>query len=401
MFSLFLLNGAEYGFGCLMEPLMLETGLSRSSVSLMGSIQVALSAFTAPLASAMISRLGMRRVSIIGSLMASLGLFCSSLSSSQLFSLFSCLSVMTGSGFGLMYMAGMVAVAEANTGHWRPLALGLSLCGPAVGNVLLAPLMAWVTQSLGWRPCLQLVSGLCLVSVVTAWAYSKNISQQTDSDTLEEDDISSRHHRPWLAWVTGEKLSQHRHVYVFLLLITADFFSVLALFIPYGYMQPIAELRQLTPSQISMLISAIGGGSIAGRLTSSVLVMRPQVKPLHMIRAAISLAIPLPLLITVVDEFWMFSLVCLMFGFLTGIWIAGTSPFLASLLGMTNMSSALGLLTFAQGAGCLISPPLAGLVLEHSGNILAALYMSGAFLLTSASVYSLAIITHSRTKGNG
>ena len=179
MFALFILNGAEYGFGCLMEPLMTATGLSRSSVSLMGSTQVALSAFTAPLASAMISRLGMRRVSVIGSVLASLGLFCASFSSSSLFSLFSSLSVMTGSGFGLMYMAGMVAVAEANTGRWRPLALGLSLCGPAVGNVLLAPLMAWVTASLGWRSCLQGVAGLCLVSVITAWAYRKSNGQQT------------------------------------------------------------------------------------------------------------------------------------------------------------------------------------------------------------------------------
>ena len=83
MFALFTLNGIEYGFGCLMEPLMLETGLGRSTISLIGSTQVALSAFTAPLASAMISRLGMRRISIIGSLAASLGLLCSSLSSSQ------------------------------------------------------------------------------------------------------------------------------------------------------------------------------------------------------------------------------------------------------------------------------------------------------------------------------
>lgn len=396
MFALFILNGAEYGFGCLMEPLMLATGLSRSSVSLMGSTQVALSAFTAPLASAMISRLGMRRVSIIGSLLASLGLFSASFSSTSLFSLISSLSVMTGTGFGLMYMAGMVAVAEANTGHWRPLALGLCLCGPAVGNVLLAPAMAWVTASLGWRACLQGVSGLCLVSVASAWVYRKNNSQQTNSDGLDEDDIGDTHHRPWLAWITGEKLSQHKHVYVFLLLIVADFFSVMALFIPYGYIQPIAALRSLSPSQVSMLVSAIGVGSIAGRLTSSVLAMRPQVRPLSMIRAAIGLAIPLPLLLTVVDEFWMFCLVCLVFGFLTGIWIAGTSPFLASLLGMTNMSAALGLLTFAQGAACLVSPPLAGLVVESSGDALVALYMCGACLLTSATLYTGAVTTHER-----
>ena len=396
MFALFTLNGIEYGFGCLMEPLMLETGLGRSTISLIGSTQVALSAFTAPLASAMISRLGMRRVSIIGSLAASLGLLCASLSSSQVTSLFSCLGVLTGSGFGLMYMAGMVAVAEANTGHWRPLALGLSLCGPAVGQMVLAPLMAWLTQHLGWRACLQAVAGLCLVSVATAWPYRSNNNQQEDSYQSEEDDISNRHHRPWLAWITGVKLSQHKHVHVFILIVSADFFSVMALFIPYGYIQPIAKLRKLSLSQISMLVSAIGVGSTMGRLTSSVLAMRPQVRPLHMIRASIALAAPLPLVLTVVDSAWMFCLASVVFGFLTGIWIAATSPLIASLLGMTNMGRALGLLTFAQGAACLVSPPLAGMVVESSADPLSALYMCGALLLTSASVYSIAVITHQR-----
>ena len=39
-FSLFLLNGAEYGFGCLVEPLMEDTGLGRSAVAVAGSTQV-------------------------------------------------------------------------------------------------------------------------------------------------------------------------------------------------------------------------------------------------------------------------------------------------------------------------------------------------------------------------
>ena len=145
-----------------------------------------------------------------------------------------------------------------------------------------------------------------------------------------------------------------------------------------------------------MLVSAIGVGSTMGRLTSSVLAMRPQVRPLHMIRASIALAAPLPLVLTVVDSAWMFCLASVVFGFLTGIWIAATSPLLASLLGMTNMGRALGLLTCAQGAACLVSPPLAGLVVESSADPLSALYMCGALLLTSASVYSIAVITHQR-----
>ena len=57
-----------------------------------------------------------------------------------------------------------------------------------------------------------------------------------------------------------------------------------------------------------------------------------------MIRAAVSLAIPLPLLLTVVDEFWSWAdpLVSV---------LPAPPPFFVSLLGMTYMSSAQCLLT--------------------------------------------------------
>ena len=80
-YSMFILNGAEYSFGVLMEPLMKQTGLARSAISIAGSTQVALSAFTAPLASYMINKMGTRKVSAIGCIMSSVGLLGASFAS--------------------------------------------------------------------------------------------------------------------------------------------------------------------------------------------------------------------------------------------------------------------------------------------------------------------------------
>ena len=64
-----------------MEPLMKQTGLPRSAISIAGSTQVALSAFTAPLASLLINKMGTLKVSFIGSIMATVGLLSSSFAS--------------------------------------------------------------------------------------------------------------------------------------------------------------------------------------------------------------------------------------------------------------------------------------------------------------------------------
>ena len=84
-------------------------------------------------------------------------------------------------------------------------------------------------------------------------------------------------------------------------------------------------------------------------MTASFLTKHPEVKPLFLIRASIAFVSSLTILITVLDEFWMFVIACFMFGFLTGLWIASTTPFLVQLLGILNINKALGLLTFVQG----------------------------------------------------
>merc|ERR1712096_600374 len=91
-----------------------------------------------------------------------------------------------------------------------------------------------------------------------------------------------------------------------------------------------------------------------------------------------------------VDHFWMFTALCVLFGFLTGQWIAATSPLLVSLLGIQQLSQAFGLLTAVRGMASLISPPLAGLLVDLTTNPMLALYLSGMLLMSSGLVYTIA-----------
>merc|ERR1712096_232904 len=66
------------------------------------------------------------------------------------------------------------------------------------------------------------------------------------------------------------------------------------------------------------------------------------------------------------------------------------APLLLSLLGIQQLSQAFGLLTAVRGMASLISPPLAGLLVDLTTNPMLALYLSGMLLMLSGLVYTIA-----------
>jgi len=392
------LDGTMYSFGCFLDPLMAEMKQSRGTISTAGSLQVALSAFVAPLAARLVDKKGARLVCLAGAVTATFGLLLASFAS-NLVGIFGGLSLLTGIGFGLMYIPAVVAVAENFTTR-RSLAVGLSLCGAGAGQVAIAPLVSWLIQSFGWRGALQALAGLTLscagfgivMKQPTPQAREENVDRRTRRESIDDYEPN----RQILTVILGEKIGRSEHVYVFLLMVLADALSVMALYIPYSYLQPVAQAAGVSPHLSTFLISAIGVGSVSGRLLSGWMSDQPWCHPLYLTRVVVTISCSLPFLLSWVDHFWMFIGLSILFGFLTGQWIAATSPLLVSLLGIDQLSQAFGLLTFVRGVASLVSPPLAGMLVDLTINPLVALYLSGMLLLLSGAVYSLAIFVFNR-----
>jgi len=393
------LDGTMYSFGSLLEPLVGDLRQPRSAVSIAGSLQVASSAFVGPVAAALVNKLGPRKVLMAGSVMATFGLVIASFSSS-LVGIIIGQSLLTGLGFGLMYIPAIVAVAEKFSGVERGgLALSLAVSGAGAGQVAMAPLVSMLVDEWGWRGSLR---GLAAVSIACAGvSVAMNnkvdkVAEEDSEDTSDDGEICTENRRPWVAVVFGIKIANAEHLWVFLLAAVGDCFAVMALYIPYSYLGGVAEAQGVEPALTALLISSIGLGSVAGRLLSGWLCDQPWVHPLHLTRAALALSIPIPFLFAWVDHFWMFCLLALIFGFLTGHWIAATSPLLVRLLGLPQLSKAFGVLTAIRGAASMASPPLAGVLMDLTGRSTIALQLSGACLALGAGIFSLAVFIYNR-----
>lgn len=99
-----------------------------------------------------------------GAVIAALGLGLGSITKS-LAGLIITYSIVTGVGFGLMYIPSIVAVANHFT-RQRSLAIGVCLCGAGVGTFALSPLETEITEYYGWRSEMSNRVFRCLTSLL-------------------------------------------------------------------------------------------------------------------------------------------------------------------------------------------------------------------------------------------
>ena len=242
--------------------------------------------------SSRIFRFGPRSVALAGAVTAACGWFVASWANGLL-GLIGGQSVLTGVGFGLMYIPGVVAVAGVFSKR-RSLAIGLALCGSGAGQVLLGPLVGALLEFLGWRNAFRVMSGLCLgcgvAGLLMPTPNKKNIEAEGEVEAnVPEVGV-------WKARVLGRCIAVQEQVPVFLLYALGDGFAVMALYIPYSCIPDLASSSGISPTLATLLIASLGVGSVVGRLSSGWLCDQPWVKPLNLTRMAITVAAPIPLI---------------------------------------------------------------------------------------------------------
>ncbi|MET0238698.1 MAG: MFS transporter [Sphingobium sp.] len=158
--------GAVGAPGILMGPLRQEYGWSTSEISTAFALRLGMFGLMGPFAAAFMNRFGVRRV-----VAAALGLIAAGVLGSfwmtQVWHLFLLWGVVVGFGTGLTAMVLGATVATRWFAARRGLVVGLLTASTATGQLVFLPLLAELTESLGWRSALSLILAmLFLVAVI-------------------------------------------------------------------------------------------------------------------------------------------------------------------------------------------------------------------------------------------
>ena len=143
----------------LILPLQQEFGWDTASISSALAIRLVLFGLMGPFAAALMNRYGPRRIVLSALALIASGLLAS-LAMTQLWQLILLWGVVVGIGTGLTALVLGATVATRWFSHRRGLVVGLLTASSATGQLIVLPILAALTEALGWRAALITICGL-------------------------------------------------------------------------------------------------------------------------------------------------------------------------------------------------------------------------------------------------
>jgi len=157
-------DGITYSFGVFLVELIDKFDADRGAASLIPSILVGVTLGSGPIASYFTNRYGCRAVTIAGAILASAGLALS-VAAKSIIVLYFTIGILTGLGFGLIYLPAIVSVSIYFEKK-RAFATGIAVCGSGSGTFIMAPVTKGLITQFGWQGAMLVTSGLILCCIL-------------------------------------------------------------------------------------------------------------------------------------------------------------------------------------------------------------------------------------------
>ncbi|XP_035157622.2 monocarboxylate transporter 6 isoform X3 [Callithrix jacchus] len=283
----------------------------------------------------------------------------------------------------------------------RVLANALASMGVSLGITLWPLLSRYLLEDLGWRGAFLVFGGVFLHCCICG-AVMRPVATSVAPETKECPPPPPK--TPVLGCLAacGQTIQRHlafdilRHNTGYRVYTLGVMWSLLGFPLPHVFLVPYAMRHRVDEQQAALLISIIGFSNIFLRPLAGLVAGRRAFASHR--KYLFSLAVLLNGLTNLVcaasANFWVLVGYCLVYSVsMSGI---GALVFqvLMDIVPMDRFPSALGLFTVLDGLAFLISPPLAGLLLDSTNNFSYVFYMSSFFLISAAlfmgsSFYSL------------
>ena len=157
--------GAMGSAGVLIDPLKAEFGWTNAQISTALSLRLVLFGLMGPFAAAFMTYFGLRRVVSVALVMIAAGV-TASMFVTQVWQLVAVWGVIVGLGTGMTALVLGAIVATRWFEKRRGLVVGLLTASMATGQLVFLPLLANVTERIGWRPALCIVVAALIVAFV-------------------------------------------------------------------------------------------------------------------------------------------------------------------------------------------------------------------------------------------
>lgn len=355
--STFVVFGTIYSFGTFFSAMAADFRSGSAATSMLFSLTTfacyALGAVTGHL----LDRIGPRRILVTGAASLGAGLVLTA-ATDRLW-----LAYLTyGLGVGLAVACGyvpMVATVSAWFERGRATALGISVSGIGAGTLVVAPLAGLLIERYGWRAAfVQLGTGGATLLLVAAALAS--------APPVEAVPPPRRPRR------LAARSPAFAAMYASMLLGTS------AMFVPIVYLAPYAERHGTSVVAAGTLLGVIGVSSVLARLVLGVVADRLGSLTVYQ-GCYVLVSVSMLLWVSSTTYPWL-AVFAVLFGLGYGGFATLAPAVLADKFGIEGIGGVMGLLYTSAGLGGLLSPPIAGAVLDatttYTWSILGAMVVA-------------------------
>jgi OFA family oxalate/formate antiporter-like MFS transporter len=359
--------GGRHSFGVFFKPLASEFDLSRATTSSLFSTYMILCAIFSIVGGWMLDRHGARLVFFLMSLFTGLSLLLTSQVGSW-WQLFLSYSLLLAIGTGPLYVAGQSTILR-----WfekrRGVAIGITVSGIGIGQIIFAPISALIINEYGWRIS-YIILGLivCVITIPLSRLMRNDPGQIRGMLPVDEFKTvaTAREVEEENSQSTGLSLTQAFRSRNYWIYVPAWFFTGFSNWLILTHIIPYATDMGIPSVESSTIISASGiAGVISGIFIGRITDIKGRKMP------GISLA--LLRAVAVIGIIWARKIqMFYLFGIAAGLCQSGSGIVLATLcadiFGKRNIGMIMGTMTAVFSIGAAIGPLIAGLLYDVNSS---------------------------------
>ncbi|XP_039565293.1 monocarboxylate transporter 12 isoform X3 [Passer montanus] len=321
-------------------------------------------------------------------------------------SIVDCATMLCGLGFALCYSPAIAMVGKYFNKR-KALAYGIAMSGSGIGTFILAPVVQLLIEQFSWRGALLILGGFVL-NLCVCGALMRPISLKEDCKTapelLEQNYVPETEKQDLKQMSVCSpliKLWPHEcswKEYDFLLMPGFMVLAVSILFMAYGcsplfvYLVPYALSVGVSHHQAAFLMSILGVIDIIGNITFGWLTDRRCLKKHRYFCYLFAVGMDglSCLFLPVLQSFPLLVPFSFTFGYFDGAYVTLIPVVTADVVGTALLSSALGVVYFLHAIPYLVSPPVAGWLVDTTGSYTASFLLSGFSMIFSSALLCFA-----------
>ncbi|NXP45915.1 MOT2 protein, partial [Heliornis fulica] len=372
-----------------------------STTSWITSVTIVIFHLGAPVASSLCVRYTHRAVVITGGLLASSGMALGFLGLNMVW-MYATTGFLQGLGISFSWTPAISIVSHYFSKR-RALANAIASAGECAFAFTFGPFFQWLISQYGWKGALLIIGGIqlniCVCGVLMRPLASSSLRSETETlsgngaPRKDKEEKFSGTHKTF-NWMLVRRTE-------FLLYAIFGILAAMSFFVPPLFLVPLSYSLGIDESWTASLLSILAIVDFVGRLLCGWYANLHVVKTVHLLTMTITLISTSLMLLPLANSYLSLAIFTGFYGFFFGATVAVHITVLADVVGMPDFDSALGLFMLMRSTGGFVGPPLAGLIVDMTGDYRAGFYMAGATLALSAgSLVTLDQLQQRKERGN-